>query len=243
MSRPLIVVPARFAASTSALRYAAAVNARSLLTMVHDAGGEPLSLLPWPDGATVSDATVADRLSFAHGVLLPGGGDLHPSAYGQPVGSEHVYDVDDLQDAVDLAIARWALASGVPLLGVCRGLHVVNVALGGTLEQHMEEPHREVVRKEVAHRVGAAPGDWPEGLTVPDEFSVSCYHHQRIDRLGDGLVPLATATDGTVEAVGRPGSTGWFLGVQWHPEDTRDDPQQAAVLRAFVAAAALQQNR
>jgi len=242
MSRPLIVVPARFASSTSALRYAAAVNARALLTMVHDAGGEPLSLLPWPDGATASEAVVADRLSFADGVLLPGGGDLHPGAYGQPVGSEHVYDVDELQDDVDLAIARWALSSGVPLLGVCRGLHVVNVALGGTLEQHMTEPHREVVHKEVAHRVDAA-GEWPEGVTVTDAFSVSCYHHQRILQLGVGLVPLATAADGTIEAVGRPDSDAWFLGVQWHPEDTADDPQQAAVVRAFVDAARLHQNR
>jgi putative glutamine amidotransferase len=211
--------------------------------MVHDAGGEPLSLLPWPDGAALSEAGVAERLAFADGVLLPGGGDLHPGTYHQTVGSQHVYDVDDLQDAVDLAIARWALASGVPLLGVCRGLHVVNVALGGSLEQHMAEPHREVVRKEVAHRVGVTAAEWPPGVEAPDELVVSCYHHQRIDRLGDGLVPLATAADGTIEAVGRPGSAGWFLGVQWHPEDTPASPEQAQVMRAFVAAAALQQNR
>jgi putative glutamine amidotransferase len=211
--------------------------------MVHDAGGEPLSLLPWPDGATVSDEVVAERLSFADGVLLPGGGDLHPATYGQGLGSEHVYDVDELQDAVDLAVARWAMASGVPLLGVCRGLHVVNVALGGSLEQHMADPHREVVRKEVEHRVGAASGSWPAGVTVGDELSVSCYHHQRVARLADGLQPLAEAADGTIEAVGRPDSRGWFLGVQWHPEDTPHDPQQAAVMRAFVQAAALEQNR
>jgi putative glutamine amidotransferase len=240
MSRPLVAVPARLAASTSALRYAAAVNARALLTMVHEAGGEPLSVLPWPDGETIDEAVVAERLSFADAVLLPGGGDLDPARYGQEVGSEHVYDVDPLQDAVDLAVARWALSTEVPVLAVCRGLHVVNVALGGTLEQHMEEPHREVVHKEVRHRVGVADPQWPSGLAVQDPLEVSCYHHQRIDRIGDGLVPLAHADDGTVEAVALPGRTGWFLGVQWHPEDMADDPQQQALVRAFVDAARLQ---
>lgn len=243
MSRPLIAVPARFAASTSALRYAAAVNARALLTMVHDAGGEPLSMLPWPDGAQLSDDDVAERMAFADGVLLPGGGDLDPSRYGQSVDSEHVYDVDALQDDVDLAIARWALDADVPLLAVCRGLHVVNVALGGTLEQHMEEPHREVVHKEVEHRVGVVETPWPPGVTVPDELRVSCYHHQRVDRLAAGLVPLARAADGTVEAVTRPGGRGWFLGVQWHPEDMSDDDVQRVLVRAFVDAARLQQGR
>lgn len=242
MSRPLIAVPARLAASTSALRYAAAVNARALLEMVHDAGGEPLSVLPWSDGATLTAETVAERLSFADGVLLPGGGDLDPGLYGQAVSSEHVYDVDRLQDCVDLAIARWALGHGVPLLGVCRGLHVVNVALGGSLEQHMAEPHREVVHQEVQHRVGVEDATWPPGVVVADGLTVSCYHHQRIDRLADTLVPLARAADGTIEAVARPGSSGWFLGVQWHPEDTSDDPQQRAVVRAFVEAARLQQD-
>lgn len=237
MTRPLVAVPARFAASTSALRYAAAVNARALLTMVHDAGGEPLSMLPWPDGADLADDVVADRMSFADGVLLPGGGDLAPSCYGQSVGSEHVYDVDPLQDAVDLAIARWALRSGVPLLAVCRGLHVVNVALGGTLEQHMEAPHREVVHKEVQHRVGVADAHWPAGVEVAGDLQVSCYHHQRIDRLGDGLATLARADDGTIEAVTRPGCDGWFLGVQWHPEDMSDDAEQRGLVRAFVDAA------
>ena len=238
MTRPLIAVPARFALTTSVLRYGAAVNARALLTMVHDAGGEPLSLLPWPDGVALDDTEVAERLSFVDGVLLPGGGDLDPARYGQQVGSEHVYDVDPLQDSVDLAIARWALDTQVPLLAVCRGLHVVNVALGGSLEQHMAQPHREVVHKEVHHRVGLADAPWPDGVTVADDLTVSCYHHQRIDRLADGLAPLATASDGTVEAVTRPGTDGWFLGVQWHPEDMADDAQQQAIMRAFVAAAA-----
>lgn len=243
MTRPLIAVPARLAASTSALRYAAAVNARALLTMVHDAGGEPLSVLPWPDGGSIAPDEVAERMRFADGVLLPGGGDLDPARYGQQIGSDHVYDVDALQDAVDLAVARWALHAAVPLLAVCRGLHVVNVALGGSLEQHMESPHREVVHQEVQHAVGVHGLEWPRGVHVQGSLTVSCYHHQRIDRLGEGLRSLARADDGTIEAVSRPDGAGWFLGVQWHPEDTPHDDQQRAILSAFVDAARLQQDR
>jgi putative glutamine amidotransferase len=238
MPRPLVVVPARFAAKTSALRYAAVVNARALLTMVHEAGGEPLSMLPWPDVSELTSDAVADRLSFADAVLLPGGGDLSPESYGSSVSSEHVYDVDPLQDAVDLAVARSVLATGLPVLAVCRGLHVVNVVLGGTLEQHMESPHRAVVTTEVQHRVVTDGQGWPDGVQLPNQVAVSCYHHQRIARLADGLEVLATAQDGTIEAVGFPARDGWFLGVQWHPEDMPDDEHQREFVEAFVAAAA-----
>jgi putative glutamine amidotransferase len=246
VTRPVIAIPGRFAASTSALRYRAVVTARALASLVHDAGGEPVTVLPWPDGDRLSGGELDDRLGFADAVLLPGGGDLDPARYGQPRASEHVYDVDPLQDAVDLAVATWALDRGLPLLAVCRGLHVVNVALGGTLEQHMATAHRAV---EAHAPVGAAPvgalehvhtvsgGDWPNGLDLPEQFDVSCYHHQRIADLGADLDVVAWAGDGTVEAVTRPSSRDWFLGVQWHPEDRPDDAISRQLMVAFVEAA------
>lgn len=237
MRRPLIVVPARHAAQTSALRYAAAVNARALLTMVHAAGAEPLSMLPWPDADEIDAEEVRRRLSFADGVLLPGGGDIDPARYGQTISSDQVYDVDELQDSVDLKVAAWAAASGRPLLAVCRGMHVVNVALDGTLEQHMASPHREVVSNEVRHHVEVDGDGWPPGVDLPDAVEVSCYHHQRIDRLAAPLLSLASAADGTIEAVTLREPQGWFLGVQWHPEDMADDEHQRALMRAFVDAA------
>lgn len=230
--RPLIAVPGRFSAGATALRYRAVVTARALLEMVYAAGGEPVTFLPWPDAAEVTQGQVADRLSFADAVLLPGGGDLDPTRYGEAVTSEHVYDVDRVQDEVDLAVANWALAAGVPLLAVCRGLHVVNVALGGSLEQHMATPHREVV-----HHVSGGRR-WPPGIHLPERFEVSCYHHQRIDRTAATLETVCRADDGTVEAVTSNTTTGWFLGVQWHPEDTPDDPGQRGIVRAFVEAGA-----
>lgn len=230
--RPLIAIPARFSASASAHRFAALTTARALSEGVLRAGGEPLAVHPWATGGRVTAGEAGRRLAFADGVLLPGGGDLSPRTYGQSTLSEEVYDVDEEQDAFDLAVARWALDAGVPLLAVCRGWHVVNVALGGDLEQHMSEPHRHVV-----HHLGVEPATTLAAVVGPT-VAVCCFHHQRVSRLGDGLVPVACAADGTIEAAQLSSAAGWFLGVQWHPEDTvTTDAAQLALFQALVRAA------
>jgi putative glutamine amidotransferase len=228
---PLVVIPARFSASASALRYRAVVTARALSEAVLLAGGEPLTVHPWAPGGDAGDLEA--RLGFADAVLLPGGGDLDPARYGQQVASDHVYDVDAEQDDFDLAVARWAWQSGRPTLAICRGLQVVNVSRGGDLVQHMDAPHRHVV-----HDVTVAPDSAVLTAALSGSaFTASCYHHQEIGRLGEGLRPVARAEDGVIEAV-EGDATHWFLGVQWHPEDTAaSDPQQLGLLRAFVDAA------
>ncbi|MDX6741122.1 gamma-glutamyl-gamma-aminobutyrate hydrolase family protein [Actinocorallia sp. A-T 12471] len=234
--RPLIAVPARFAASTSALRYAAEVNARALIEAVWRAGGEPVTVHPHAPGGVADPAEVAARLARFAGLLLPGGGDLAPSRYGAADAHESVYDVDDEQDAFDLELARRALESGMPLLAVCRGLQVVNVALGGTLCQDMGDgrEHRHVV-----HPVEIVADSGLEKIVGAAKVEASCYHHQRVDRLGAGLTVTARAADGTVEALGLPGAPGWFAAVQWHPEDTAAaDPAQQRLFDALVKAAA-----
>jgi putative glutamine amidotransferase len=229
---PLVIIPARFSSSASAHRHRALSTARALSEGVLRAGGEPLTVHPWAPEGLVDPDDVGRRLRFADAVLLPGGGDLDPSTYGQATASEDVYDVDAEQDAFDLAVARWALDAGVPLLAVCRGWQVVNVALGGDLEQHMAQPHRHVV-----HDVRVAEGSRLASV-VGTRTAASCYHHQRAARLGDGLVPVAYAADGTVEGAELPDARGWFLAVQWHPEDTvTTDPAQLALFRALVDAA------
>ena len=235
--RPLIAIPSRFAASTSALRYAAEVSARELVAAVYGAGGEPLQVHPDAPDATVSDAEVAERLAWADGVLLPGGGDLSGRWSGQ---GHHpsLYDVDEEQDAFDLAVARVALAQGTPMLSVCRGTQVVNVGRGGTLIQDMDEHEGPLGHHR--HKVHSVTVDHDTVLhdVVGDKVEVSCYHHQALDRLGDGLVVTARSEEGVVECVELPETTGWYLGVQWHPEDTwRTEPAQAAVFRALVTAA------
>lgn len=229
MTRPLIAIPARFSATTSALRYVAEVNARALIEAVWRAGGEPASIHP-------ADGDVAARLARFDGVLLPGGGDLAPYRYGAADTHDSVYDVDEVQDAFDLEVARAALRSGIPLLAVCRGLQVVNVALGGTLEQDMGGPERE--HRHLVHPVALRRGTALERATGAQKVEASCYHHQRVDRLGEGLEVTARAADGTAEGLELRGAPGWFTAVQWHPEDTaHEDPAQQALFDTLVRAA------
>ncbi|HVK30067.1 MAG TPA: gamma-glutamyl-gamma-aminobutyrate hydrolase family protein [Nocardioides sp.] len=230
--RPLIVLPARFSASASALRYGADVASRALVEAVHAAGGEPLVVHPSAPGAAVDVDEVRERLWFADGVLLPGGGDLAAHWSGQEP-HPSLYDVDEEQDAFDLAVARHALASGLPMLAVCRGNQVVNVALGGDLVQDLgERVHRHVVQE-----IAVDPGTALARL-VGTSPTISCYHHQGIGRLGAGLRAVAHAPDGVIEAVELENSSGWYLGVQWHPEDTAaHDPVQAGLFGELVAQA------
>ncbi len=229
------MIPARFSQSASALRYRAVVTARALSDAVLRAGGEPLTVHPWARTGQLDQdlvTAVGERLAFADGVLLPGGGDLAPARYGAEVAHGEVYDVDEEQDCFDLAVAAWALGAGVPVLGICRGTQVVNVARGGTMEQHMDTPHRDVVLPVTVSDPALAQ------VLGAEQVTVSCYHHQRLEQLGDGLAVAASAEDGTVEAVTAGELPGWFLGVQWHPEDTAaTDPAQAALFEALVSQA------
>ena len=188
-SRPIIAIPARFSAHASALRFRAEVNAHQLIRAVYDAGGEPVTIHP---RLPADDDEVRERLRFADGVLLPGGGDLAAHWAGQQPHTSQ-YDVDDVQDAFDLALARVALEDRMPLLAICRGLQVVNVARGGDLIQDLP----------VAHR----------GVHVVGELTVSCHHHQGIGRPGKGLRATAYAADGTIEALTLDDHDGWFRGV------------------------------
>jgi putative glutamine amidotransferase len=219
------VIPARFSASASALRFRAEVAAAKLVRAVYDAGGEPLVVHP-------ELPLTRDRFWMAGGILLPGGGDLAAHWAGQQT-HESQYDVDETQDAFDLALARLAIEERIPLLAICRGCQVVNVARGGDLVQDLTG-HRHVV-----HPVEVLGGTPLRSLAGGPQLTVSCYHHQGIGRLGKDLRPAAYAADGTIEAVTLDGHEGWYLGVQWHPEDTAAaDPRQAALFRALVEAAA-----
>ncbi|WP_306947053.1 gamma-glutamyl-gamma-aminobutyrate hydrolase family protein [Streptomyces sp. B4I13] len=230
--RPLVAIPARFSATTSALRYGAEVNARALVEAVWRAGGEPAGLHP----ADQDERDVAARLARFDGVLLPGGGDLAPHRYGAADAHHSVYDVDELQDAFDLRVARAVLDLGLPLLAICRGLQVVNVALGGSLEQDMGGPERE--HRHVVHPVAVRSGSLLERAVGAGKVDASCYHHQRVERTAEGLTVTARAADGTVEGLELPSGKGWFTAVQWHPEDTaHEDPAQQGLFDALVRAA------
>jgi putative glutamine amidotransferase len=232
--RPTVIIPARFSADASALRYSAEVAAAKLLQAVWDAGGEPLVVHPTAPQPRIEDLAV--RFWMADAVLLPGGGDMSPRWYGQEPHSS-LYGVNEDQDAFDLVVARWAIQETIPLLAICRGNHVINVALGGTLVQDMStaigRDHRHLV-----HDIELAAHSTLREIVPSDRITISCSHHQCIDQLADKLVPAAYATDGTIEAVTLTGYEGWFVGLQWHLEDLADtDPIQQGIFEAFVAAA------
>jgi putative glutamine amidotransferase len=232
--RPLIVIPARFSENATALRYRAEVTARALLEAVFAAGGEPVVVHPYaPDRALDVDAA-RERIWFADGVLLPGGGDVAARWSGQQPHPTQ-YGVDEEQDAFDLVVARVALADRLPLLAICRGTQIVNVSLGGDLVQDMDDTvgnHRNRVHDlevDEASRLGEIVGR---------RTAISCYHHQCIATLGAGLTPAAYSADGVIEAVTLQDHDGWYLGVQWHPEDSAaTDSVQAEIFRHFVEAA------
>ncbi|WBO67406.1 gamma-glutamyl-gamma-aminobutyrate hydrolase family protein [Streptomyces camelliae] len=192
--------------------------------LVQRAGGLA-AMLP-PDAPERAAQTVA-RLD---GLVVAGGPDVDPARYGAEREPRTGPPAPE-RDAWELALIDAALAAGVPLLGICRGMQLLNVALGGTLVQHLDG-HAEVVGVFGRHPVKPVPGTRYAGI-APEETAVPTYHHQAVDRLGRGLVPSAYASDGTVEAVELPPAEGWVLGVQWHPEMGED----LRVMRALVAAA------
>ncbi|MEU6916468.1 gamma-glutamyl-gamma-aminobutyrate hydrolase family protein [Streptomyces olindensis] len=193
--------------------------------LVQRAGGLA-AMLP-PDDPDRAVETVA-RLD---GLVIAGGPDVEPVRYGAEREPRTGPPAPE-RDAWELALIDAALAARVPLLGICRGMQLLNVALGGTLVQHLDG-HAEVVGVFGGHPVKPVPGTRYAGI-VPEETSVPTYHHQAVDRIGEGLVPSAYAADGTVEALELPSGEGWVLGVQWHPEMGED----VRVMRALVEAAA-----
>ncbi len=160
-------------------------------------------------GANVRYA--GDALSTCDGLLLPGGGDLHPRHYGAPI--LDCRDIDEARDVLELELIRDFLTAGRPILGICRGMQVINVALGGTLHQHIKG-HNANEQGDRFHQVRTVV-DSAIGRLYGQHFTVNSAHHQAVDRLGTGLRAVQWAGE-TVEAVEHKIAPVWA--VQWHPE-------------------------
>lgn len=149
--------------------------------------------------------------------------------------------MDEEQDAFDLALATHALSRGLPVLAICRGLQVVNVSRGGTTVQDMDDADLPEAAGLKGHRNHRHQITIEEGSrlhsVVGGTVQASCYHHQCLAELGTGMRAVARSEEGVVEGVEIPDAAGWFLGLQWHPEDTWGaDPTQLAIFSAFVRA-------
>ncbi|WP_328539717.1 gamma-glutamyl-gamma-aminobutyrate hydrolase family protein [Streptomyces sp. NBC_00344] len=190
--------------------------------LVRAAGG--LSAMLPPDVPGVAAELVA-RLD---GLVIAGGPDVEPVRYGAERDQRCGPPARE-RDAWELALIEAALAAGTPLLGICRGMQLLNVALGGTLVQHLDG-HTGAAGVFGSHPVKPVP-DTLYASIAPEETDVPAYHHQSVERLGRGLVVSARSADGTIEAIEVPGRH-WALGVQWHPEAGRDTRVMAALVRA-----------
>lgn len=227
-TRPLIGVPGMWSGKVQGMRFAGVAVAVEVLRSIDRAGGEPVVLFPG------SSEGARGQLSRLDGVVLPGGADVDPKRYGlEP--DEHFWAADyDGQDAYEAEVLAAALALEVPLLAICRGLQLLNVERGGTLVPDLDVGS--VVHQGAMHRVDPAAGSLLASITGCSVLEVSSYHHQAIDRLGNGLVVTAAAPDGVVEAVELPGAA--LLAVQWHPEDRAGvNPTDHALFEWVVGAA------
>ncbi len=241
-SRPLIVV------STSELRRGGVVQIAEseparhemvlglrYLQAIEAGGGIPVVVAPMSSGGLDALLDRADAL------CLSGGPDLDPAGYGAQR-SCRVGPTEPQLDAFEIGLVRAADKRELPILAICRGMQVLNVARGGTLHQHLPEvvgesiSHRQRLAGHVpTHPVTVSP-DSRLGQIVGSTCQVNSFHHQGIDRLGEGLAQTGCAADGTVESVEGEGRD-FVIGVQWHAEGLTGRPEQASLFTAFVAAA------
>ena len=212
---------------------------------VMELGGVPwmIPLIP-EDPATLRE--IFERLD---GLLIPGGVDMDPQTYGEER-TPLVGALDPARDATELQLTRWAMADGLPVLGLCRGAQVINVAAGGTLFQDIAaeipgaQPHdlyptKGFPRTHLAHQVQLTAGTRLRDAFGADSAPVNSMHHQSVKRLGDGLVVSAVAPDGVVEAVELADPGKFVVGVQWHPEVfERNAPAVQSLFDQFISEAA-----
>ena len=205
---------------------------------IRKAGGLPVMI---PLGMAIND--IKALLARLDGVLLSGGGDIDPQCFnGQP--HPQVYDISPERDALELALVSETLAADLPLLAICRGIQVLNVALGGGLHTHIADQVENTMRHDwfpgyprdkIAHSVSLMCGSRLDEIYGADEIRVNSLHHQAIANVGQGLTGTGFAPDGLVEGVEMDGKR-FVVGVQWHPECLVDDPGSQSLFRAFVAA-------
>ncbi|MCL6443870.1 MAG: gamma-glutamyl-gamma-aminobutyrate hydrolase family protein [Alicyclobacillus sp.] len=207
---------------------------------VEAAGGLPLLIPTYEDKDCIAE--IADRID---GLLLSGGEDVNPQLFGEQP-QLGLGEIAPERDEVELALIEAVLAQGKPILGICRGIQVLNVAFGGTLYQDLPRQWKGVIqhsqraqRSYLSHAVRIAEGSRLQGLLGgATELRCNSFHHQAVKTLGHDLVPVAWDTEGLVEAVERPGE-GFVVAVQWHPENLwRSNPVYLGLFRGLVEAAA-----
>src|SRR5215212_5716183 len=212
------------------------------LLAVEAGGGIPLLIHLTRDAAVIQA-----HYQRCDGLLFAGGGDVDPAIFGQAPHTK-LGSIEPLRDQVELALARRAIEDAKPVLGICRGIQLLNVALGGTLYQDISSElsaagdhyasSKVPGRAHLAHSIALAPGSWLAARLGTDELPGNTFHHQALRNIAPGLRVTGRAPDGVIEAVEGVGP-GFVLGVQCHPEDLWEsaDPRWARLFAGFVDAA------
>ena len=234
--RPRILISTATSNRTLGLRRLDSVTGHNYSDAIAQAGGLPVMV------ANLDPELASDYLELADGLLLSGGGDLDPELWGAPPHPQ-LGEVDPQRDAFELELYRQAKATRVPVLGICRGLQVINVAEGGTLHQHLPELE-ETIQHEQAdtggtplHTVALESNSLLSSLQGTTRVKVNSYHHQAVHELGRDLRVVARSADGVVEAVEGSGEM-FVMGLQWHPEMSfRAYPDDFRPFQIFLNAA------
>ena len=228
MTKPLIAIPGRRSPEAQGLRTPVVAAGRLYVDAIQRAGGIAVVIPPDDDESAVRSA-----VGRCDGMVMLGGGDVDPRNYGQTE-RERLYGVSSFLDSFEMNAVRHAVSLDMPVLAICRGHQVLNVALGGTLVQHLPTTdfHRDTM-----HGVAVVAGSRVASAMGTTSPLVHSFHHQAIDTLAASLRVVATAEDSTIEAVEHT-TARWVVGVQWHPEDTaHEDPANQGLFAAVVAAA------
>lgn len=200
-------------------------------------GGGQVQLVPHV--ASFEEEIAANAIEWADGLLLSGGADLDPATYGQTVTEDLTCVPDTSRDRLELALVAQARRRGLPVLGICRGFQILNVAYGGTLDQHRPHQGSTIVSNPELRieftDVALSAGSLAARSVGAERLGVYCLHHQAVDVVGTGLRVTGTASDGLIEALEDPGSD-YVLGVLWHPEQMLENRYSRAIYSSFLQA-------
>lgn len=237
--KPIVGIPCAFQEPQDQFGGGQSVVPQSYLRALEMANG-----LPLPIPITGQESTLRALYDHIDGLLLAGGVDIDPARYGE---SPHpdLGKIDAQRDWTELTITPWALADGLPLLAICRGIQVLNVAVGGSLWQDIAAQAPDTLwhtyypgypYNRLSHSVRLEPDSRLAGILGDLELEVNSLHHQAVKEVGDGLRVTARSPDGVIEGLEGDGRA-WVVAVQWHPECLLDDdPRMRWLFEAFVAA-------
>ncbi len=235
----IIGIPCSFQIPQDGVGRGASLMYQSIPLALEIAGGTPL-LIPITD----RESTLRTLYGRLDGLMLAGGVDIAPNYFGEEAHPQ-LGKVDAQRDWVELTMTPWALADGMPVLGICRGIQTLSVTAGGSLWQDIEAQVPDALEHRyfpdypfdrLSHTVQLEAGSRLAEILGREEFEVNSLHHQAVKEAGDGLRVTARAPDGMIEALEGNGPA-WVVGVQWHPEWLLEkDPSMKQLFEAFVAA-------